>query len=87
MSLRINEVEQPIITYNQQTIQTPTFTKGDYERTPSQDGFDKQKDNKVKKLVAIGTVTAIGLTALADLVFAHGKHIKKLFGKGKKSVA
>lgn len=86
MVLRINELEQPILTSNQQQIQTPSFMKRDYERTPFEDAFDKQKGDKVKN-VAIGAAAVAALAVLADVVFAHGKHVKKLFGKGEKSVA
>ncbi len=68
MVLRINELEQPILTSNQQQIQTPSFMKRDYERTPFEDAFDKQKGDKVKN-VAIGAAAVAALAVLADVVF------------------
>lgn len=83
MSLKINDVVQTPVVQETKTHQSPSFRKNDYEKSPAQDSFVKKNDDTVKK-TAIGIVAALGLAALADGIFAHGKHVKKLFGIAEK---
>ncbi len=85
MGLKINEAETPVVNQQSKISQQPSFRKNDFEKTPNSDNFEKKQDNTLKK-AAIGTASAVALAALADDVFAHGKHIKKLFGIAEKDV-
>ncbi len=83
MVLKISEAEQPVVVQNSKTLQSLSFRRNDYEKIPDADTFSKKNDDTVKK-AAIGAAVVIGLAALADGIFANGKHIKKLFGIAEK---
>lgn len=85
MIKNINAVAAPTNDNIEKANVTPNFKANEnnsLERNPQNDTLEKRKHVGTK--IAAGVVGLAGLAAVADLIFAHGKHLKGIFGKAEK---